>query len=120
MKKLIFIAGLLLTPTVYAGPLADVAKAKFESDMLQALENTGGGQEKINEFMAKLPGIEKQLRGVVRDELKNEKSCLKIKRDFVKQQKEIMSEEDWPDQYFVNSMLSATGDYVATVCLDMK
>lgn len=120
MKKLIYIAGLLLATTAHAGPYSDIAKAKFESDMLQALQANQNNQKKINDAMSQLPVMEKQMRGVVRGGLKQKKSCLKIKRDFLKDQKELMAKEDWPDKDFVESFLSAGGDYVATVCLDMK
>lgn len=120
MKKLICIAGLLLATTTHAGPYADIAKAKFESEMLQTAEATNASQKKINDFMATLPEIEKQLRGVVRDEITKKKSCLKIKRDFLKEQRQIMSEEKWPNEEFANALITASGDYVATVCLDMK
>ena len=110
MKKLICIAGLLFATASIAGPYAEIAKSKFESAMLEALQATNANQKKINEGM----------RGVVREGLKEKKSCSKIKRDFIKEQKQMMEKEDWPDQDFVESFLSASGDYVATICLDMK
>ena len=120
MKKLVFILGLVTATASHAGPFADVAKSKFESAMLEALQATNANQKKINEGMSQLPAMEKQMREVVRDGLKENKSCLKIKRDFIKEQKQMMEKEDWPDQDFVESFLSAGGDYVATICLDMK
>lgn len=120
MKKLICIAGLLLATTVHAGPLADVAKAKFESEMLQAIEATNVNQKKINDAMSQMPDMERQMRVFVRQGLKEKKSCLKIKRDFIKEQKELIASEDHPNKELVESFLSAGGDYVATVCLDMK
>lgn len=120
MKKLIFITGLLFTASSHAGPYADIAKAKFESAMLDAIKATNANQKKINEAMSQLPAMEKQMRTAVRDGLKEKKSCLKIKRDFLKEQKELIASENWPDEDFVESFLSASGDYVATVCLDMK
>lgn len=104
----------------HAGPYADIAKAKFESAMLEALQATNADQKSINSGMSQLPIMEKEMRGAVREGLKENKSCLKIKRDFVKQQKDIMQKEGWSDQDFVESFLSASGDYVATVCLDIK
>lgn len=120
MKKLIFIAGILLAASATAGPYADIAKAKFESAMFEALQATNTNQKKINEGMSQLPVMEKQMRGIVREGLKDKKSCLKIKRDFVKEQKKMIENEGWKDQDFVESFLSAGGDYVATICLDMK
>ncbi|HHH1326047.1 TPA: hypothetical protein ACPZHP_001400 [Yersinia enterocolitica] len=120
MKKIIFFAGLLFACSSHAGPYAEIAKTKFESAMLDALQATKVSQKKINAGMAQLPVMEKQMRDAVRDGLKENKSCLKIKRDFIKEQKEMMAKEDWPDQEFVDSFTSAGGDYVATVCLDMK
>lgn len=120
MKKNILIFGLLFSVSSFAGPYADIAKAKFESAMLEALQATNADQKKISAGMSQLPAMEKQMRGVVREGLKENKSCLKIKRDFIKQQKAMMEKEDWPDQDFVESFLSAGDDYVATICLDMK
>ncbi|MDM3329127.1 hypothetical protein OGX69_14950 [Citrobacter sp. Cb130] len=120
MKKLICIAGLLFATASIAGPYAEIAKSKFESAMLEALQATNANQKKVNEGMSQLPAMEKQMRGVVREGLKEKKSCSKIKRDFIKEQKQMMEKEDWPDQDFVESFLSAGGDYVATICLDMK
>lgn len=120
MKKLICVLGLLLSTTSQAGPYADIAKAKFESDMLQALQASQSNQKKVNEAMSQLPVMEKKMREVIRDGLKEKKSCLKIKRDFLKDQKDLIAKEEWPDKDFVESFLSAGGDYVATMCLDMK
>lgn len=120
MKTLILISGLLFVACTNAGPLADVAKAKFESDMLEAVKEMNTDQAKINAAMSQMPLMEKQMRGAVRAGLKENKSCLKIKRDFINDQKELMDKEDWPDKDFVDSFLSASGDYVSTVCLDMK
>ncbi|CQJ65480.1 hypothetical protein [Yersinia enterocolitica] len=120
MKKLILITGLLAATTAHAGPYADIAKAKFESEMVQAIQLTDKDQSKKSDAISQLPGIQKQLRGIVREELKEKKSCLKIKRDFVKEQKELMDKEDWPDKDFAESSLSASADYIATICLDMK
>lgn len=120
MKKLIIVSALLFAACTNAGPLADVAKAKFESDMLKAVEEMNTDQDKINAAMSQMPLMEKQMRGAVRAGLKEKKSCLKIKRDFINEQKDLMAKEDWPDKDFVDSFLSASGDYVATVCLDMK
>ncbi len=120
MKKIILTCICLASFPAAAGPYADVAKSKFESAMLEALQATNANQKKINEGMSQLPAMEKQMREVVRDGLKENKSCLKIKRDFIKEQKQMMEKEDWPDQDFVESFLSAGGDYVATICLDMK
>ncbi|WP_312803967.1 hypothetical protein [Atlantibacter hermannii] len=120
MKKMICIVGLLFATPSVAGPYAEIAKSKFENAMLEALQATNANQKKINEGMSQLPAMEKQMRGVVREGLKQNKSCLKIKRDFVKEQKQMMGKENWPDQEFVESFLSASSDYVATICLDMK
>lgn len=120
MKKNILILGLLFSATSFAGPYADIAKAKFESAMLQALQATNADQKKISAGMSQLPAMEKQMLGVAREGINENKSCSKIKRDFIKQQKAMMEKEDWPDQDFVESFLSASGDYVATICLDMK
>ena len=120
MKKLISVTGLLLAITAHAGPLADVAKAKFESEMLQAIEATNADKKKINNATSQFPVMEKQMRGFVREGLTQNKSCLKIKRDFINEQKELIASENQPDKELVKSFLSAGGDYVATTCLDMK
>ncbi|MBP2156856.1 hypothetical protein [Erwinia rhapontici] len=120
MKKIIFISALLFSNHSVAGAYAEIAKSKFEGAMLEAIQATGANQKKIKEGVSQFPVMEKQMRAVVSKGLKENKSCLKIKRDFIRAQKEAMENEDWPDKDFVESFLSAGGDYVATVCLDMK
>lgn len=120
MKKIIFMTSLLLSVNSFAGPLADMAKTNFESEMLEAIEATNANQKKINDAMSQMPEMEKQMRSFVRQGLKEKKSCLKIKRDFIKEQKELIASENHPSKELVESFLSAGGDYVATVCLDMK
>jgi len=120
MKKLIFTLGLITATASHAGPYADIAKAKFESDMVQAIQLLDTTEAKKNAAISELPGIEKSLRNIVREGLKEKKSCLKIKRDFMKEQKALMDQEGWEDKDFAESSLAASGDYVATVCLDMK
>ncbi|MCK2665915.1 hypothetical protein IGP11_16025, partial [Escherichia coli] len=63
MKKLICIAGLLFATASIAGPYAEIAKSKFESAMLEALQATNANQKKINEGMSQFPAMEKQMRG---------------------------------------------------------
>lgn len=120
MKKLIFMAGLLTASASHAGIYADIAKSKFESEMVQAIQLMDTTEMKKNKAISTLPGMEKEMRNVVRAGLKQKKSCLKIKKDFVIEQGKLMKEEAWPDEDFAATSLSAMGDYVATVCLDMK
>lgn len=120
MKKIFITCSFLCAFSVHAGPYADIAKAKFESDMIQAIESADISDADKSVWTSNLPKLEKTLRGNVRDQLKSKKSCLKIKRDFVKEQKAVMATEDWPDEDFTESFLSAAGDYIATTCLDMK
>ncbi|ENG6270185.1 TPA: hypothetical protein ACQQX6_003155 [Yersinia enterocolitica] len=120
MKKLICIAGLLIATTTHAGPYADIAKAKFESEMVQAIQLTEMSDMEKNKAMSRLPQAQKTLREVARSGIKAKKSCLKTKKDFISEQKKIMETEDIADKDFASSSLSAMGEYVATVCLDMK
>ena len=120
MKKLVFILGLVTAPASHAGPFEDVAKAKFESEMMQAIQLTDMSDTEKSKAISRLPAAQKTLREVVRDGLNDKKSCLKIKKDFVNEQKKIMSTEKIDDRDFAATSLTAMGDYIATVCLDMK
>lgn len=120
MKKTIVTCTLLASFPLHAGPYADIAKAKFESEMVQAIQLTDMTSAEKNRTISRLPMMEKTLRGVARDGISEKKSCLKIKKEFVNEQKEIMSSEDITDKDFSSSSLSAMGDYIATICLDLK
>ncbi|EKN6391093.1 hypothetical protein ACS78I_21985 [Yersinia enterocolitica] len=120
MKKLICIAGLLIATTAHAGTYADIAKAKFESEMVQAIQLTDMSDMEKTKAISRLPQAQKALREVARSGIKDKKSCLKIKKDFISEQKQIMGKEDITDKDLAYSSLAAMGDYVATVCLDMK
>lgn len=120
MKKTILTCTLLASFSLHAGPYADIAKAKFESEMVQAIQLTGMSSAEKNKAISRLPMAQKTLREVARDGLSEKKSCLKIKKDFVNEQKEIMSSENIADKDFASSSLSAMGDYIATICLDLK
>lgn len=120
MKKLICIAGLLFATSSFAGPYAEIAKSKFESQMVQAIQLTDLSDTEKAKAISRLPAAQKTLRGVVRDGLNDKKSCLKIKKDFINEQKEIMSTEKISDSDLSATSLSAMGDYIATICLDMK
>ncbi|WP_251854085.1 hypothetical protein [Enterobacter asburiae] len=120
MKRIIFFAGILAVSVANAGPFADVAKAKFESEMMQAIQLTDMSDTEKSKAISRLPAAQKTLREVVRDGLNDKKSCLKIKKDFVNEQKKIMSTEKIDDRDFAATSLTAMGDYIATVCLDMK
>ncbi|WP_410707786.1 hypothetical protein [Citrobacter amalonaticus] len=120
MKKLVFILGLITATASHAGPFADAAKAKFESEMTQAIQALDATEANKNKVIASLPQTEKALRGFVRDGLKEKKSCLKIKRDFIAHEKSLPPEESSGSTDFDEVLLSAAADYIATVCLDMK
>lgn len=120
MKKLVVVAGLLTAMAAHARPYADIAKAKFEKEMVQAIQLTDMSNADKTKAIARLPAAEKTLREVARDGLSEKKSCLKIKKDFIAEQKQIMSKEKIDDRDFAETSLSAMGDYIATVCLDMK
>lgn len=120
MKKLIFIASLLSVSAAHAGPYADIAKAKFESEMVQAIQLTDMSEAEKSKAISRIPAAQKTLREVVLDGLREKKSCLKIKKDFITDQKKIMDAEKIDDNDLAATSLAAMGDYIATVCLDMK
>lgn len=120
MKRIIFFAGILAVSVANAGPYADIAKAKFESKMTHAIQALDATEANKNKVIASLPQTEKALRGFVRDGLKEKKSCLKIKRDFIAHEKSLPPEESSGSTDFDEVLLSAAADYIATVCLDMK
>ncbi|HDG1688228.1 TPA: hypothetical protein PFE28_004210, partial [Kluyvera cryocrescens] len=55
MKRNILILGFLFSATSFAGPYADIAKAKFESAMLEALQATNADHKKVSAGMSQLP-----------------------------------------------------------------
>lgn len=120
MKKIIFMTSLLLSTNSFAGPLSDMAKANFESDISHAIELSDMSDKEKSAALSRLPQAEKTLREVARDGIKSKKSCLKTKKDFMLEQKKIMETEDISDKDFARNSLDAMGDYVATVCLEMK
>ncbi|EKN5130123.1 hypothetical protein [Yersinia enterocolitica] len=120
MKKLILIAGLLAATTAHAGPYADIAKAKFESEMVQVIQSIDTTEAKKNKVISTLPQAEKDLREYTRQGIKEKKSCLKIKQDFIKHEKSLPKEESSGSADFDEALISASADYVATICLDMK
>lgn len=120
MKKIIFLTSLLLTSNSFAGPLSDMAKAKFESDMASAIELSDMSDKEKSSAISRLPQAEKTLRDVAKAGIKSKKSCLKTKKDFMLEQQKLMKAEDLSDKKFASESLKAMGDYVATTCLDMK
>lgn len=120
MTKIILSCIFLASFPAAAGPYADIAKTKFESEMTQAIQSLDTTEENKNKVIASLPQTEKDLRGFVRDGLKEKKSCLKIKRDFIAHEKSLPPEESSGNTDFDAILLSAAADYVATICLDMK
>ncbi|EOI6427135.1 hypothetical protein ACMU9U_004068 [Yersinia enterocolitica] len=120
MKKIILTCTFLFSFSLHAGPYADIAKAKFESEMVQAIQLTDMSDTEKTKAISRLPMAQKTLREVARDGIRDKKSCLKIKKDFVSNQKKIMSAEDIFDKDFASTSLNAMGDYIATVCLDIK
>lgn len=120
MKKWIVFAGIVAASSSYAGAYADIAKAKFESEMVQAIQLTDMSDAEKTKAISRLPQAQKTLRDVAREGIKEKKSCLKTKKDFINEQKKIMSTEDIADKDFASSSLAAMGDYVATICLDLK
>ena len=119
MKKVLLVA-LLFAASSYAGVYSDLAKAKFENEMSQAINLTDMSDAKKQSAIANLPSAEKTLRNVAREGIKAKKSCLKIKKDFMSDQRQKMKGEQWKDEDFSATALSAMGDYIATVCLDMR
>lgn len=120
MKKTILTCALLASFPLHAGPYADIAKAKFESEMVQAIQLTDMSSAEKNKAILRLPMAQKTLREVARDGISEKKSCLKIKKDFITEQTKLMSSESITDKDFASSGLSAMGDYIATICLDLK
>lgn len=120
MKKIIFMTSLLLSVNSFAGPLADMAKAKFESDMSHAIELSDMSEKEKSAAISRLPKAEMTLRDVAKSGIRSKKSCIKTKKNFMSEQKKIMDTEDISDKKFASNSLDAMGDYVATVCLDMK
>lgn len=120
MKKFIFIAAILSVPAANAGVYADMAKAKFESEVTQSAQASDMSKDGKLKFMSSIPKLMKVLREEVRSGLKEKKSCGMIKRDFIKEQKALMKNEEFSDADFADSVLSASGDYIGMICLDMK
>ncbi|CNJ46125.1 Uncharacterised protein [Yersinia mollaretii] len=120
MKKIILTCTFLASCSLHAGPYADIAKAKFESEMVQVIQSIDTTEAKKNKVIATLPLAEKDLREYTREGLKEKKSCLKIKRDFIKHEKSLLKEESSGSADFDEALISASADYVATICLDMK
>ena len=120
MNKIIPSCIFLISFAVQAGPYADIAKAKFESEVTQALQLTDVSTTEKNKAISRLPEVEKMLRGIIRDGLKEKKSCLKIKRDFLIEQKKSITAESSKGEDFDSAIINASADYIATMCLDMK